>query len=81
MINQGQVDKRAGHNANMVTFMEEMKNEISYCSQIPLVTEKGIAQNITVVHATILAEAKFKPKTALGVSNDFYQHCEAFPIY
>eukprot|EP00957_Ditylum_brightwellii_P122831 9366730-Ditylum_brightwellii.AAC.1 len=28
-----------------------------------------------------MAEAKFKLKTALWVSNDYYQHCEAFPIY
>eukprot|EP00957_Ditylum_brightwellii_P204766 15340755-Ditylum_brightwellii.AAC.1 len=32
-IHQGQVGGRAGHDANMLTFMEEMKNEISYCSQ------------------------------------------------
>jgi hypothetical protein len=32
MINQRQVGGRAGHDANTVTFMEEMKNEISYCS-------------------------------------------------
>eukprot|EP00957_Ditylum_brightwellii_P042016 3181300-Ditylum_brightwellii.AAC.1 len=33
------------------------------------------------VHATTLAEAKFKLKTALGVSEEFYKHCKAFPIY
>ena len=32
-IHQGQVGGRAGHNASTLTFMEEMKNEISYCSQ------------------------------------------------
>eukprot|EP00957_Ditylum_brightwellii_P193115 14703668-Ditylum_brightwellii.AAC.1 len=83
--------------------MEEMKNEISHCSQKPLVNfdndaaacydriipnvahligrKKGLHRNITFVHATILAEAKLKLKTALGVSDDYYQHCEMFPIY
>eukprot|EP00957_Ditylum_brightwellii_P171491 13055282-Ditylum_brightwellii.AAC.1 len=35
----------------------------------------------TFVHASRLAEVKFKLKTALGVSDDFYQHYQAFPIY
>eukprot|EP00957_Ditylum_brightwellii_P116645 8897697-Ditylum_brightwellii.AAC.1 len=28
-----------------------------------------------------LEEAKFKLKKALGVSDEFYQHCQAFPIH
>eukprot|EP00957_Ditylum_brightwellii_P031647 2400208-Ditylum_brightwellii.AAC.2 len=32
------------------------------------------------LHAQTLEEAKFKLKTALGVSVEFYQHCQAFPI-
>eukprot|EP00957_Ditylum_brightwellii_P179182 13650968-Ditylum_brightwellii.AAC.1 len=36
-FHQGQVGGRAGHDANTLTFMEEMKNEISYCSGKPLV--------------------------------------------
>ena len=43
--------------------------------------KKGLHKNITFVHASTLTEAKFKLKTALGVSDDYYQHCEAFPIY
>eukprot|EP00957_Ditylum_brightwellii_P100988 7697163-Ditylum_brightwellii.AAC.2 len=43
--------------------------------------KKGLHVIITFVHATTLAEAKFKLKTALGVSKDYYQHCEASPIY
>eukprot|EP00957_Ditylum_brightwellii_P056318 4269614-Ditylum_brightwellii.AAC.1 len=68
--------------------MEEMKNEISHCSQKPLMNvdndaaacydriilnvanligrKKGLHRNITFLHATTLAEAKFKLKTALG---------------
>eukprot|EP00957_Ditylum_brightwellii_P010528 797730-Ditylum_brightwellii.AAC.1 len=83
--------------------MEEMKNEISYCSQKLVVNfnnnaalchdriipnlanlvgcEKGLHWNIMFVHVSTLEEAKFKLKAALGVSEDFYQHCEAFPIY
>ena len=102
-IHKGQVGRRAGHDVNTLTFMEEMKNEISHCSQTPLVTfdngaaacydriipnvanligrKKGLHRNITFVHATTLAEAKFKLKTALVVSNDYYQHCNMFPIY
>eukprot|EP00957_Ditylum_brightwellii_P146477 11152136-Ditylum_brightwellii.AAC.1 len=33
------------------------------------------------VHASTLAEAKFKLKTALEVNKDYYQHCKALPIY
>eukprot|EP00957_Ditylum_brightwellii_P007947 601885-Ditylum_brightwellii.AAC.1 len=80
-----------------------MKNEISHCSQKPLVNfdndaaacydriipnivnligcKKGLHGNITFVHAKTPAEAKFKLKTALGVSDDYYQHCKMFPIY
>eukprot|EP00957_Ditylum_brightwellii_P001945 149609-Ditylum_brightwellii.AAC.1 len=43
--------------------------------------KKGLHRNITFAHASTLEEARFKLKTALGVSEDFYQHCEAFPIY
>lgn len=41
----------------------------------------GLHQNVTFVHATTLAEAKFKLKTSLGVSEEYYENCEAFPIY
>eukprot|EP00957_Ditylum_brightwellii_P077715 5905547-Ditylum_brightwellii.AAC.1 len=83
--------------------MEEMKNEISYCSQKPPVNfdnnaalcydriisnvanlvgqKKGLHKNITFICTSTLEEAKFKLKTALAVSEDFYQHYEAFPIY
>eukprot|EP00957_Ditylum_brightwellii_P089964 6851272-Ditylum_brightwellii.AAC.1 len=43
--------------------------------------KKGLHRNITFVHAKILSKAKYKLKTVLGVSEDFYQHCTAFPIY
>eukprot|EP00957_Ditylum_brightwellii_P093732 7136965-Ditylum_brightwellii.AAC.1 len=102
-IHQGQVGGRAGYDANTLIFMEEMKNEISYCSRKLLVDfdnnvascydriipnlanlvgqKKGLHRNITFVHASTLEEARFKLKMALGVSEDFYQHCEVFLIY
>ena len=102
-IHKGQVGGRAGHDANTLTFMEEMKNEISHCSQKPLINfdndaaacydriipnvanligrKKGLHRNITFVHAKTLVEVKLKLKTALGVSDDYYQHCNMFPIY
>eukprot|EP00957_Ditylum_brightwellii_P097072 7392197-Ditylum_brightwellii.AAC.1 len=86
--------------------MEEMKNEISYYSQKPLVNfdnnaascydciipnlaslvgqKKGLHRTITFVHASTLEEARFKLKTALGVSEDLCQHCKGaqiFPLY
>eukprot|EP00957_Ditylum_brightwellii_P181703 13842117-Ditylum_brightwellii.AAC.1 len=43
--------------------------------------KKGLHKSLTFVHALTLAEVKFKLKTALGVSNNFHQLCQAFPIY
>eukprot|EP00957_Ditylum_brightwellii_P049151 3729125-Ditylum_brightwellii.AAC.1 len=102
-IHQGQLGGRAGHDANTSTFMEEMENEISYCSQKLLVNfdndaascydciipnlanlvgqKKGLHRNIMFVHSSTLEETRFKLKMALRVSEDFYQHCEVFPIY
>ena len=41
----------------------------------------GAHPKITLVHATTLQEARYKQKTALGISADGYSHCTAFPIY
>eukprot|EP00957_Ditylum_brightwellii_P120871 9218500-Ditylum_brightwellii.AAC.1 len=87
---------QAGHDANTLTLVEELKNDICHCSCNSLVNfdndaatcydrivpnianligcKKGLHRNLTFVHASALAEAKFKFKTALGVSDDFYQH-------
>eukprot|EP00957_Ditylum_brightwellii_P195325 14881251-Ditylum_brightwellii.AAC.1 len=43
--------------------------------------KKGLHKHVTFVHAKTLEEAKFKLKTALGVSESFYSHSEIFPIY
>jgi hypothetical protein len=41
----------------------------------------GLHKNVVFVHATTLAETKYKLKTSLGVSEEFYENCQAFPIY
>eukprot|EP00957_Ditylum_brightwellii_P052837 4005558-Ditylum_brightwellii.AAC.1 len=43
--------------------------------------KKGLTQNLMFVHDQTLEEVTFKLKTALGVCDEFYQHCQAFPIY
>jgi hypothetical protein len=43
--------------------------------------KKGLHRLVTLVHATTLKEAKYKLKTALGVSEAEYSHEDAFPIY
>lgn len=43
--------------------------------------KKGIHRNVVLVHATTLQEAKYKLKTAMGVSEEFYQNCSSYPIY
>eukprot|EP00957_Ditylum_brightwellii_P085610 6512629-Ditylum_brightwellii.AAC.1 len=41
-----------------------------------LVAQKfGLNKNVTFVHATTLEQAKYCLKTALGVSDEYYQHC------
>jgi hypothetical protein len=42
---------------------------------------RGIHKNVCLVHARTLQEARYLLKTKLGVSNEFYSHCRAFPIY
>jgi hypothetical protein len=43
--------------------------------------KKGLHRLVTLVHATTLAEARYKLKTALGISEAEYSHEDAFPIY
>jgi hypothetical protein len=41
----------------------------------------GQNRDVCFVHAATLQAAKFRLKTAMGVSEEFYQHCHAHPIY
>jgi hypothetical protein len=41
----------------------------------------GLRQNVVFVHAKTLEETKYKLKTSLVVREEFYQNCQAFPIY
>jgi hypothetical protein len=42
---------------------------------------RGIQKNVCLIHARTLQEACYLLKTQLGVSDEFYSHCRAFPIY
>eukprot|EP00957_Ditylum_brightwellii_P026305 1989698-Ditylum_brightwellii.AAC.1 len=76
-INNVQVGERAGCNANTLKFSRKalinFDNDVaSYYDQIIpnlanlIGQKKGLHCNITFVHMNMLAEAKFKLKTALG---------------
>ena len=41
----------------------------------------GITSNVAFIMADTLETCKYKLKTMLGVSEEFYQHCKLFPIY
>jgi hypothetical protein len=41
----------------------------------------GHHRRVIVVNAKTLKEARFHLKTALGISEEFYSHCDAYPIY
>jgi hypothetical protein len=41
----------------------------------------GMHRNVVFVHASTLEETKYKLKTSLGVSDEFYENCQAFAIY
>ena len=38
-------------------------------------------RNVVFVHAKTLEETQYKLKTSMGVSDEFYANCQAFPIY
>ena len=40
----------------------------------------GVHRNVVAVHARTLQQAKFRLQTATGASDEFHQHCAAFPI-
>jgi hypothetical protein len=41
----------------------------------------NLHRDVIFVHARTLKEAKYKLKTIIGVPNNFYTHCQLFPIY
>jgi hypothetical protein len=41
----------------------------------------GLHRNVCLVHARTLQEARYLLKTQLGISDESYSHCRAFPIY
>jgi hypothetical protein len=102
-LHPGQYGGRAGRDALIPAFIEELKNEICYASRKSLINfdndaascydriipalasligrKYGLHRNVVFVHATTLAETKYKLKTSLGISTEFYENCQAFPIY
>eukprot|EP00957_Ditylum_brightwellii_P135139 10303033-Ditylum_brightwellii.AAC.1 len=43
--------------------------------------KKGLHKNVMFAHSQTLEQAKYRLKTALGLSEEYYQHCKTFPIY
>jgi len=41
----------------------------------------GVHQKVAVVNCRTLQQARFHLKTSFDVSEEFYSHCEAYPIY
>ena len=41
----------------------------------------GMHKNVCIVQATTLEEAKYHLRTQHSVTEEFYKHCKAFPIY
>jgi hypothetical protein len=41
----------------------------------------GLHRTVAIVQRTTLSEVKYHLKTQLGITDDFYQHCEMFPIF
>lgn len=102
-IHDGQYGGRPGCEAQSLTFLEELKYDISYVSRrtlfnfdndamscydriivalASLINRKyGQHRSIVAVHAKTLKEAKYKLRTAIGVSDLEYSHCEGFPLH
>ena len=41
----------------------------------------GVHHKVAIVNCRTLQKARFHLKTSFGVSEEFYTHCEAYPIY
>eukprot|EP00957_Ditylum_brightwellii_P047109 3577486-Ditylum_brightwellii.AAC.1 len=84
-LNRGLHGGRCGHEAQTLSLIEELKYNICYCSRKSLVnfdngTEKGSHKNVTIAYAQMLEQAKYRLETALGVSEEYYQHFTTFLI-
>jgi hypothetical protein len=102
-LHPGQYGGRAGSDAKILVFIEELKIEICYASRKSLINfdndaascydciipalasligrKFGVHQNVIFVHVTTLQETKYKLKTSMRISDEFYKNCQAFPIY
>jgi hypothetical protein len=41
----------------------------------------GLHKNITTIQGDMLQQAVYRIKTQMGISDGYYQHCEAFPVF
>eukprot|EP00957_Ditylum_brightwellii_P119723 9134623-Ditylum_brightwellii.AAC.1 len=78
-INRGLHGGRQGHDVqtNAASCYDYILLNISSL----IACKKGMSHDATFVHANTLEEAKYQLKTALDISDDYYTHCELFPIY
>jgi hypothetical protein len=103
LVHARQYGGRPGCEAQSLTFLEELKYDISHLSRrtifnfdndamscydriivalASLINRKyGQHRNIVAVHAKTLENARYKLRTAKGISDLEYSHCPAFPLY
>jgi hypothetical protein len=103
LINDGQFGGRPGCEAQSLTLLEELKNDLSYMTRrtlfnfdndasscydriivslASLINRKyGIHRRVVLVHATTLENARYRLRTAIGVSETEYSHHIQFPIH
>jgi len=103
LIHAGQYGGRPGCEAQSLTFLEELKYDITYLSRrtifnfdndamscydriiialASIINRKyGQHRNIVAVHAKTLEDARYKLRTAKGISDLEYSHSSAFPLH
>eukprot|EP00957_Ditylum_brightwellii_P136315 10395754-Ditylum_brightwellii.AAC.2 len=87
ILNRGLHGDRHGHNAQTLSLIKELKYDICYCSKKSLINFDNDAvscydQRLPNVSSLVMLEqAKYRLKTALEVSDEYYQHCTTFLIY
>jgi hypothetical protein len=56
-------------------------NQVIPCLTSLINHKFGVHWIVMFIDATTLEETKFKLKTSLGVSDEIYENCQAYPIY
>jgi hypothetical protein len=96
LINEGLFGGRPGCEAQSLTFLEELKYDISFyfdndatscydriiVALASLINRKyGLHWKVVAVHASTLQQARFHLRTTTGISEQFYSHSIQFPIF